>query len=148
VQGPLVLDWGRRKWGLLPRLENGCLQRSQPPHVRRLPLWLRARVQVPARPDWFFVKLHCHGAEDSGTAAVLSEAMVRLHEGLAAYAGRQAGFHYHYVTAREMYNLVRAAEAGWGGTVAEALDYELVTDGSFNDASQKRSAPDASAKRR
>ena len=25
IQGPLVLDWGRRKWGLVPRVENGCL---------------------------------------------------------------------------------------------------------------------------
>ena len=25
-----------------------------------------------------------------------------------------------------MYNLARAAEAGWQGTVADALDYELV----------------------
>src|SRR5262249_128219 len=26
VQGPLLFDWGRRKLGLVPRLENGCLQ--------------------------------------------------------------------------------------------------------------------------
>jgi hypothetical protein len=30
------------------------------------------------------------------------------------------------VTAREMYNLARAAEAGWEGTVAGARDYELL----------------------
>jgi hypothetical protein len=29
------------------------------------------------------------------------------------------------VTAREMYNLARAAEAGWKGTVDEARDLEL-----------------------
>jgi len=28
-----------------------------------------------------------------------------------------------------MYNLARAAEAGWQGTVADALDYELVRNG-------------------
>ena len=39
---------------------------------------------------------------------------------------RNPHFHYHYVTAREMYNLARAAEAGWTGSVAEARDYELV----------------------
>jgi hypothetical protein len=126
IQGPLVLDWGRRKWGLLPRIENGCLQASLPPDVRRLPLWLRARVQVPARPDWFFVKLHCHGAADHGAAPLLGEAMVHFHEGLAEHARRHRNFRYHYVTAREMYNLVRAAEDGWAGTVAAALDYELV----------------------
>jgi hypothetical protein len=27
-----------------------------------------------------------------------------------------------------MYNLIKAAEAGWKGSVAEALDYELLTN--------------------
>ena len=39
-----------------------------------------------------------------------------------------SNFHYHYVTAREMYNLVKAAEDGWGGSVADALDYHLIWD--------------------
>jgi hypothetical protein len=126
VQGPLLLDWGRRKWGLVPRLENGCLQASQPPSLARLWLWLRARVQVPARPDWFFVKLYAHGAPEESHEALLGEPMVRFHEGLAEHARRHPNFHYHYVTAREMYNLVKAAEAGWAGSVAAARDYELV----------------------
>jgi hypothetical protein len=129
IQGPLVLDWKRRKHGLVPRIENGCLQASQPPHRDRIDLWLRARVQVPTRPDWFFVKLHCHGAPESGQQAVLSEAMARFHQALAQRANAEPWFHYHYVTAREMYNLVRAAEAGWQGTVAEARDFELVWNG-------------------
>jgi hypothetical protein len=127
IQGPLLLNWRRRKWGLLPRLENGCLQGSQPPLLDRLPLWLRARVQVPSRPDWFFVKLHTHGADEGNHEALLGEPMVRFHAGLAEHARRQPNFHYHYVTAREMYNLVKAAEAGWQGSVAAARDYELVT---------------------
>jgi hypothetical protein len=32
----MVLDWGNRKWGLFPRLENACLQISQPPSIRRV----------------------------------------------------------------------------------------------------------------
>jgi hypothetical protein len=126
VQGPLVLDWRRRKWGVFPRLENGCLQGSQPPSLARLPLWLRARVQVPTRPDWYFVKLHCHGAAEEAHEPLLGRAMVRFHEDLAAEARRNPRFHYHYVTAREMVNLVKAAEAGWAGSVAGALDYELL----------------------
>src|SRR6185503_15020625 len=33
IQGPLLFDWRRRKWGLMPRLENGCLQATQPPSI-------------------------------------------------------------------------------------------------------------------
>ena len=61
IQGPLLFDWKRRKWQLLPRLENGCVQKTQPPDINRLDLWLKACVQVPTRPDWFFVKLHAMG---------------------------------------------------------------------------------------
>lgn len=128
IQGPLLLDWRRRKWGLLPRLENGCLQASQPPDIRRLPLWLAARVQVPTRPDWFFVKLHTHGAMEANHQALLGEPMVDFHRALARHAAENPRFHYHYVTAREMFNLARAAEAGWSGTVAAARDWELTAN--------------------
>jgi hypothetical protein len=126
IQGPLALDWGNRKWGLIPRLENACIQGSQPAELRRLPQWLRARVQVPGRPDWFFVKLHAHGAFDEHRDAMLGEPMVQFHRDLAAHAARNPNFHYHYVTAREMYNLAKAAEAGYTGSVAGALDYTLL----------------------
>lgn len=125
VQGPLLLDWSNRKWGVLPRLENACVQDSQPPSLARLRLWLRCRIQVPTRPDWFFVKLHCHGAPEWSHYSLLGDPMVRFHEQLAERAKGDVRFRYHYVTAREMVNLVKAAEAGWAGDVAGALDFAL-----------------------
>jgi hypothetical protein len=140
IQGPLELDWGRRKWGLVPRLESGCLQGSHPPALRRVLLWLKARVQVLARPDWYFVKLHCHGAPEDAHETLLGPVMVRFHEDLAEKARRQPNFHYHYVTAREMYNLVKAAEAGWTGSVVDALDHEVVSNlGATRPAGEARS---------
>jgi hypothetical protein len=129
VQGPLVLDWDRRKWGLVPRVENGCLQGNQPPSARRLGLWLSARVRVPARPDWYFVKLHTHGADEKNMPVLLGEPMARFHEHLAGRAAADPNFRYHYVTAREVANLVRAAEAGWAGPVAAARDFEWAWQG-------------------
>jgi len=129
IQGPLLLNWSSRKWGLLPRVENGCLQGNQPPTAKRLDLWLKARVGVPTRPDWTFVKLHTHGAWEPNEPVVLGEPMARLHEELSRRAAADPQFHYHYVTAREMYNLARAAEAGWQGSVEDALDYELTWNG-------------------
>lgn len=129
IQGPLLLDWRRRKWGLLPRLENGCLQFSQPPTLERLRLWVLARVQVAQRPDWYFVKLHTHGATERNQAVLLDAPMVRFHRALAEYAAIHPRFHVHYVTSREMYNLARAAAAGWTGSVAAARDFELVWNG-------------------
>ena len=56
------------------------------------------------------------------------------------------------MTAREMYNLARAAEAGWQGTVNEARDFELVScaleapGGSPNQAPIGKSLSDYSAR--
>jgi hypothetical protein len=126
IQGPLVLDWRRRKWGLLPRVENGCIQGTQPAGGVRIDPWLRARVRVPSRPDWYFVKLHTHGAPEHNQKVLLGEPMVRFHRDLARRAAEDPAFRYHYVTAREMYNLARAAEAGWTGSVDEARDFALL----------------------
>jgi hypothetical protein len=129
IQGPLVLDWGRRKWGLLPRVENACLQASQPPTIERLANWLRAGVRVPSRPDWFFIKLHTHGATEANQSVLLGEPMVRFHEALARRFATDPAFTFHYVTAREMYNLAKAAEAGWTGAVEEARDFAVLPIG-------------------
>jgi hypothetical protein len=128
VPGPLVLDWSQRKLGLLPAVENGCLQASQPPDIRRLANWLRAHVQVPARPDWFFVKLHAHGAPEDAHDPLLGDPMVRFHADLARHAHSHPRFHFHYVTARELANLVVAAEAGYPGEIAGALDFAIVSN--------------------
>lgn len=58
IQGPLVLDWRNAKWGLIPRIENGNLQKSQPPSRSRLDHWLRAAVNLPGMNNQVAVKLH------------------------------------------------------------------------------------------
>lgn len=138
VQGPLLLDWRRRKWGLLPRLENGCLQSTQPPSLDRLDTWIRARVGVSQRPDWVFIKLHAHGAPEEAHGTLLGGPMIRFHEELAARAKANPKFHYHYVTAREMYNLARAAETGFRGSVAEAIDFEVTSNLAEKTAGEKQ----------
>ncbi|MGE5612012.1 MAG: hypothetical protein ACM359_22385 [Bacillota bacterium] len=126
IQGPLLPDWRNRKYGLIPRIENACIQHNQPPTAHRLDLWLKAAIQVPTRPDWFFVKLHTHGAPERNRRILLGPAMLEFHQALARRARQDASFHFHYVTAREMYNLVRAAENHWQGSVLAARDFELL----------------------
>jgi hypothetical protein len=126
IQGPLLRNWRSRKWGLFPRMENACLQANQPPTMERLKLWLKAAIRIPQRPDWYFVKLHTHGAPEKNAAMLLGEPMKKFHQGLADLAKANPNFKYHYVTAREMYNLARGAEAGFKGSVNEARDWELV----------------------
>lgn len=126
IQGPLVLDWVRKIRGLIPRVENGCLQKGQTATMQRVDNWVRAGVSVASRPDWAFVKLHAHGGDPKNIDMMLGEPTKKFHQALADRMASDPHFHVHYVTAREMYNLARAAEAGWTGSIADARDFELV----------------------
>ena len=111
IQGPLALDWRRRKYGLLPGIENGDLTGVRPPTRERLALWLQAGVHVVGQPDWCFIKLHTHGAWEANTSMLLGEPMRAFHAALRDFAQRHDWFRYYYVTAREMAGLVHAVEA-------------------------------------
>ena len=110
IQGPLVLDWTRRKFGVVPRIENGDIHAGRPATWRRLQHWMRANVHVGGRPEWLFVKLHTHGCKDGNIDTWLGPEMQHFHEELARRTGETPGFRYHYVTAWEMARLVHAAE--------------------------------------
>jgi hypothetical protein len=129
IQGPLLLDWGRRKFGLLPGVENSCLQKTQPPSERRLDLWLRASVTIPTRPDWCFIKLYTHGVNEPNQDVLLGEPMVQFHAALQERAARDPSFKFHYVTAREMANIALAAEQGADVSVREARSFRYLPMG-------------------
>jgi hypothetical protein len=112
IQGPLTVDWSRRKFHFVPGLENGDLQASHPPSIERWKLWLRAGVHVNGRPDWLFVKLHTHGAQEKNADMLLGTPMRSFREALAQWAAEHPDCKFHYVTAREMAMLVHQAELG------------------------------------
>jgi len=120
IQGPLMLNWRKRRRGVLPTIENSCLQKSQPPSEARLELWLRANVKIPTHPEWFFVKLHTHGVNEPNQDVLLGEPMVRFHEALRERANRDPLFRFHYVTAREMANIALAAEQNLDISIQDA----------------------------
>lgn len=109
VQGPLVIS--RPRWRKKPKVENGNLSGSQPPSAARIDDWFRAGVCVEGRADWVFVKLHTHGAQEANAAVLMGDAMKGMHLGLRQRS-QQREFAYHYVTAREMAQLVVQARSG------------------------------------
>lgn len=123
VQGPLGLNWRRRKWGVLPRVENGDLTGANPPTLDRLRLWLEVCPRVKDGAPWVFIKLHTHGGIPRNYKTLLGHPMKQFYQGLAAFAQKEAGFRYHFVTAREMVNMVHAAEDGKTGDPAAWRDY-------------------------
>jgi hypothetical protein len=131
VQGPLALNWQRKKFGFLPRIENGDLTAANPPTIDRLRLWLECQIAVDGRPNWVFVKLHTHGAKPENTRMLLGEPMRAFHRALAQLAEQDQAICIHYVTARELVNILHAAEAGHAGNPGKFRDfrYRRVTSG-------------------
>jgi len=119
ITGPLGLT---RKGRAGVRLENGALTGDDPPDAQRVDAWVRQGITVAGRPDWVFVKVHTHGAIENTAASLLGDGGHALHEALARYNDGTA-WRLHYVTAREMYNVARAAMDGKGGDPSAWFDY-------------------------
>lgn len=137
IPGPLGLDWRQRKWGVLPRLENGAVTEANPPSPGRIDLWVKQHIHVRGRPQWVFVKVYTHGCVQENMNVFLDRFQGRGAERGKEMTMRQA-HHYlqskyndgkewilHYVTAREMYNIIRAAEDGKKGNPGSFRDYEI-----------------------
>jgi len=112
IPGPLRFDWQRKKFGLIPKVENADLLASHPPSLERWRLWVEAGVVVAGRPDWRFVKLHTHGCNPANQKMWFSERVANFHRQLAEFHRNHPNIRYHYVTAYEMAALVRQAEQG------------------------------------
>ena len=120
VQGPLAIT--RRARALALRIEAAALSSSDPPTVARLAAWVDQWVHVRGRPEWTFVKLHSHGAPEKNARTMLGDEMAALHEALGRLAS-EGTWRVHYATAREMYNVVRAAMDGKRGSPQAYFDY-------------------------
>jgi hypothetical protein len=125
IQGPLALDWSRRKFGLVPRLEAGALTAANPGAAARARLWVGQRIHVHGRPEWVVVKVHAHGADEEGAGFLLEDGLQTLWTALEAEFGDASRYQLHYVTARELYNIVKAAEEGLDGDPSAYRDHRL-----------------------
>ena len=126
IQGPLGLDFDRVWKSGLPGIENGALTGANPPTLRRLRLWKDLAIAVRGRPDWLFIKLHCHGMDPrpQNEEVMLGTAMRRfLQDVVEAAPDRKECL--HFVSAREMVNIILAACDGREGNPGDYRDYRL-----------------------
>ena len=100
---PPRLDFSSRKWGVLPRIENGDLTARRPPTLERLNLWLTVAPRLPGRENDIFIKLHTHGCQEANMNMLLGEAMRGFHQTMSGFATEYGWFTYQYVSSYEMY---------------------------------------------
>lgn len=122
IQGPLGVRLGT---GLRPRIENASLTSPNWGTEERIRAWIDCHVHVRGRPEWLFIKLHTHGAIERDFDALFGERARRMHRTLAERYNDGRRYRLHYITARQAFNLARAAECGAGGDPGQFLDWEV-----------------------
>jgi hypothetical protein len=126
IQGPLLINFGRRKHGWrIPGIENSELSGSNPPTMQRLRLWRKAAIVVRGRPDWIFIKLHCHGMNPLDEPAMLGASIQHFLRELVDGTRNRADYRLHFVTAREMVNVILAACDNRTGNPGDYRDYRF-----------------------
>ena len=102
-EGPIAFIW--RTAGL----EYGAVEDYQIPNDERIKRWIDTNIHVKGRPEWVFVKVYSHGCQSAKT--ILNYYMEPMLEGLENICKKRK-IKLHYMTAREAYNVVKAAEDG------------------------------------
>lgn len=125
IQGPLGILWDERKWLLFPRIEDGDVSSHHLPTPGRVDRWVRTAIHVKDRPEWVIVKIHTHGAPESEHQVLLNRPVEEMHRYLGNKYNDGVQYKLHYVTARELYNIVKAAENSENGDPGKYRDYLL-----------------------
>jgi len=111
-QGPLSFHWDLT-------FEYGALESYAVPSLKRIERWLESHIHVEDKPQWSFVKLYSHGIQ---SPSIVKNHLGPMLDQLKTETQRR-GIKLHYVSAREAYNIVRAAEAGLTGDPEQYRDY-------------------------
>jgi hypothetical protein len=118
VEGPLVIDWSDWRFKTHPTIEDGNLYGEIPTTFHRFELWLKANIHVEGRPNWVFVRPFTHGAGVHRPEAfnnILGTNIDQMLTEVEATYNDGTRYRLHYMTAREAYNVIKAAEAGQDG---------------------------------
>jgi hypothetical protein len=115
-EGPIALKLGRHF------TDAGEVEKEHEPTPARVDRWVARGIGVKGRPEWVFVKVHTHGVQSREVVfgPHTDEMFTYLEERYGTGAWR-----LHYVTARQAYNVVRAAEDGLAGDPEAYLEYEI-----------------------
>jgi hypothetical protein len=110
ITGPLGLDWGSRKFGIIPRIENSDVSGGIIADERRVRHWMRLGARVLGAPNHVFVKVHTHGTQERLYPAVLGDQAREMYRALCNL--KDEGVVLHFVTAYETFKAIRALEQG------------------------------------
>lgn len=112
VQGPLTLNWKKRKMFLMPKIESSEISFDSPPSIERISLWEKAGISVKGAEEHIFIKVHTHGALEKNSGMLFEWGFDRLWTDLEDSFRDRAGYNLYYVTAWEMYKTIESLAIG------------------------------------
>lgn len=124
IQGPLLMAVKRSFSMRRLIIENGAITAPNPMSLERLASWKRAHIHVLGRPEWLFIKLHCHSMDPTQKDVVVGTTFQRFLEELTGGAESRKET-LHFVSTREMVNIAWAACDGREGNPGEYRDYRF-----------------------
>lgn len=125
-EGPLVLDWTNWQFVTHPSFEDGNLYWEVTSCLDRFEVWLNANVHVEGRPNWVFVRPFTHGCalhNRGDYENILGDNFDQMLTDVEKKYNDGVHYRLHYMTAREAYNVVKAAEAGLDGNPNDYRNY-------------------------
>ncbi len=109
VQGPVYPFWKENsRFGF--RIFGDAVDGEPPVTSKRIDAWIHTGIHVAGMPNVIFVKTHTHGSVYA--RAVLGDEMDFIFSYLESTYNDGKNTILHYATAREMYNMISAMEAG------------------------------------
>lgn len=127
VQGPLSLNWSKRKYGLIPKIENGGLIGNSPPTQDRVDMWIDQHIHIEGFPNAVFVKVYTHGTQEKNMKMLFDEdwleKMIRY---LMEWSKSKTDHFLHFVSAREMTNCIHSIMNGNSKITDETKEYRYV----------------------
>ena len=111
IQGIIGLRYDKRKKYRLA-IEYCDLDYNNPPTPERVDYWIKDSLTIKGRPNWKFIKLHTHGTPESRWASNFGEYAQDAFRYMESKYNDGKKYILHYVTAREMYNIINTIKDG------------------------------------
>jgi len=123
VQGPLYPYFKNNKpWSL--RVSGDEINGQSVVTSKRIDACVKTGISIKGKENWIVVKMHTHGATDA--KGVLGQEMDDIFSHLEEKYSDGKNYLLHYVTARGLYNILKAAEFGEEGEDPEIYrDYKI-----------------------
>ncbi len=125
--GPQMINWSDWRFKTHPTIDDGDIYADMLPSAERFDLWVEGNIHVKGRPNWIFVRTLTHGAAKKYRAldANLGEDMDEMLTEVEKKYKNSSKYRLHYMTTREAFNVIKAAEGGHDGNPNEFRDFVI-----------------------